>query len=375
MDLFAGHQAQQVAVEARQVHGFDMLVVQIAGRVARIAGVTHEVAVGGDQDGAVAVDAQVGDEPFGEGGLAGRGGAGDQNEPHGRRALRDGVGDAGEFLVVQRLDRMHEVVGALLKHRLVEFADGGDADDLAPRDMLLVDREEVFVGRQRRQFARVRGGRHIEHEAAAVGDQVEQLQQAGARHQRLLAQLEERAALRQTDDRRITMREQVQLVGLPRFTEETGRGLVGDRDRRDGEVLADGLQHRRLEAFDVGVERSRREVGPLHRAVEAGADRVAHAALDAGIKFMDGLGQKEAERGAVDIPAVGVLDGERRERRVGDQRHEEREHHVVGDRAQDGEPVAVDRGQQVADARAGRDHGRGLSVDGYGDGVHDASPS
>jgi hypothetical protein len=70
----AVHEAEQVAVEAGEVHGLDVLVVEVAVFVAGVAFVADEVVVGGDQDGLAAVDAQLRDEAFGGGRLSsGRG--------------------------------------------------------------------------------------------------------------------------------------------------------------------------------------------------------------------------------------------------------------------------------------------------------------
>ena len=142
MERLACEDLQEILRETDAVHGLEMLVVEIALGVARIAGIPHEVVVGGDAERGATVRLERTAETDRGGRLTGGGRPRLQHETHGRYARGDQLGDARESLGVMLLALRHEQGHIAGRQQLVQFRDGTDMEiflyhDVNSSDVLL----------------------------------------------------------------------------------------------------------------------------------------------------------------------------------------------------------------------------------------------
>ena len=134
IDALAAHQAAEVVVEQFEVDGFERFVVILAVGVLRGLFAVHEVVVERDQHGVQSQHAQLDAQPFGRGGLAAAGGAGDQHHAGAARKVGvvDGVGHPGELALVERFGEFDQAAAVAREHLRIDVAHGGDAHDPDP---------------------------------------------------------------------------------------------------------------------------------------------------------------------------------------------------------------------------------------------------
>ena len=215
--------------------------------------------------------------------------------------------------------------------------------------MLLVDVEEGFRADFRREAVGRRLRRQAEDEAVLVGLEREGLQETGAVDHRRLEEVVEAAAVDEQDDGRVAVGEEVELVFLPVGAEALQGLLVGEEAALDRQVLRDDGAHALL---DGGDDRGAVvALAPADGAEEPLPQRMAHAHLAVGADVVRGLGEDEAERPAVDAPAVRVV---KRQRRHGGRDHDgcrKRDNIVVEERGDDGLVVSRAGGHEEAERR------------------------
>ena len=347
VDRPAGEERVQVGGEARGVHGVHGLVVEVPVRVARVARIAHEVVVGGQEDGAQTVHAQLRAEAVGRRRLAGGGGAGEEDEPHRRLARRDLVRDARKVFRLQGLDGAHEDVEAAVQDDLVQVADRLDARD-GRAGALAAEHLEIGLDVGKRlHHVRVLGGGDVEDEAVVHGHELVGPHRARAGRERRLAERAEVAAAGKRHDGRIAVPQQVDLVHAAQALEErhgvpVGNGLNGNREvgrlergHRGAKARHERRRVQRLRGRPVRVPFG------FQRTPKRGADGMPHAERPAREELVRALREHEDERIAVNLETLRVGARERPQRRRADQRRRERHDHVVRDGRQDGTPRRI----------------------------------
>ena len=234
----------------------------------------------------------------------------------------EGLGDADEL------------VDFAVHDPTVQLAGRRHAEDVTPADVLLVDVEEGFRADFRREAVGRRLRRQAEDEAVLVGLERESLQKAGAMDHRRLEEIVEASAVDEQDDGRVAVGEEVELVFLPVGAEALQGLLVGEEAALDRQVLRDDGAHALL---DGGDDRGAVvALAPADGAEEPLPQRMAHAHLAVGTNLVRGLGEDEAERPAVDAPAVRVVKRQRGDRRRDHDGRRKRDDIVVEERGDDG---------------------------------------
>ena len=273
---------------------------------------------------------------------------------------------------MQRLDRADDIVGTVLRDGGVELADGGDAEDPAPGDVLLVDADKVRLGVERCHLAGVILGGQAQHEAGRVGGQSETIEAPGAMHERLMPHVEVGAAFHQIDLRRIAVFEQMELVVLSGARQVVDRLPVGEGDALDRQIGVGEFAHARLDARD-GVGRVAAVCGPLDVAKEPAADRVPDAEERCGKGLLEGHAKQEGERPAVDAPAMRVRQRQGNQVAVDAYRMGQGHDFVVQQCGEHGQAVAGQAWDDFGNRRTGGERARLVPVHGYANHTHAGS--
>ena len=303
VDALAPDQARQMVVEKLQVDGFERLVVVVAVGVARGLLAVDEVVVERDQHGVQSQHAQLDAQPFGRGGLAAAGGAGDQHHAGAARKVGvvDGVGHPGELALVERFGEFDQAAAVAREHLRIDVADGGNAHDPDPRLVLLEDAEHLLLMYVAVKRVGRRAQRKGEVEAVVVGFDVEQrdiARRGGQRAVEVTRRVVERVELAVKPRTGVQKRDLVRetLLGV------AGADLGGEHAlARDGQVAHGEFPH--------AVAELRRLVGgelvdAVDLAVEpALAHRVADVERLPRVEVLDGLLQQEPRGALVDADA------------------------------------------------------------------------
>ena len=353
----AGDERGEVLPEARDVDRADVLVVGLAVGADRVVLLRDEVVVGRELHRPQPHHAQVDREAAAGGGLAGGRRPGDEHEARPRLPRGDEVGEAAEALVVQRLAHLHHVRDAALGDGLVELAHAVDAEDVAPARVLAVDAHQRRLRREGRHAARVGARGHLQQQPALVAEELEEREQAGARDARPLAQVAERAAAHERDDRVVAVAQEPHLV-VPALGRELRDRLLVAAELLDERLVRRGDRAHLL--LDRGALARRggalgRLVAVAQRRPDAAAERVAHAQEAVRQRAAHGHRQQEAHRAAQDRPAVVVRRREAADPPADRERRVERDDLAAGDGAEIRQALRRAGGQDVADGRPGID--------------------
>ena len=169
--LLALQQGVHLLVEERNVHCLDILVVEVAGGSARRLLAVHEVVVERHGDRLHAAGHKLHREAFGEGGLAARRRTGYENDFK-LGIGGDAVGELADFLFLQSLRHVDELVGKAEVVGLVEFAYGAHAEDFLPAVLLAEYVEHLALLHHGAQLLGVFGVGQAKQQPVAVGHDV-----------------------------------------------------------------------------------------------------------------------------------------------------------------------------------------------------------
>ena len=349
VDGLAGVEGVEMLVEEGEVDGFDVFEVVVAFFVAGGVFAVDEVVVDGDGDGSEAVDAELDGEAFGEGGLAGGGGSGDEDVADVVAAGGDFVGDAGDFLFVEGFGDADEVGAFFGGDDFVEASDGVDVEDAAPLFVFLVDLEEDGLGAKGRNAGGDGAVGELDDEAGVVGDEFDVGDGAGGVGKRAVGEVGEAFAGVDDDFAGVAVFEEVGFVDLVLFLEVGEGGGVEGFAAEDGVIGGDEFVEALAEEVEVGLGNAFVAVAG-EGAVEAGAEGVFDGEGGVGEEIFDGFGEEEVCGGAVDAPAVGVGEGEEVDVAVDFEEEFEGDDHVVDEGAEVVAAVGVGGGvEEIAD--------------------------
>jgi len=291
-------------VEEGQVQRFQCLKVVLSLLVSRGVLAVHEVVVQRDGEGPDAVGQQLDGEPPGEGGLAGRGGAGNQHQPDAVVLFGDGVGNLGDALFVQCLGDQDNLPDASVLNGGVQVPHIFHAQQPQPFPVFLEDGVQPGGIRVREQLGGPVPPGVLEDEPRRRGAEGKILEVPGGGHH--VAVKVVLVIPQAVEDEVIfpTAGEKADFVLLAPCLEEGEGFFNGHPFLADGHVFFHDAPH-------VGLNRPqffRREGFPVeHPAVEAaGRDGVVYDDLGFREEFGDGSDQQEGEGAPVDAHPVRI---------------------------------------------------------------------
>lgn len=132
-----------MTLEQRDIEGLEGLEIVVAVGAPRGLLPIEEVVVEREADRAQPVDLELRAQPLQEGGLPGRGRAGDEQHTQCAALPQDLVGDVGDALLVEGLGEADELQMATAGDQVVDVGDLLDVDPVQPELVLLVRLRET----------------------------------------------------------------------------------------------------------------------------------------------------------------------------------------------------------------------------------------
>ena len=303
--LFAGDQLIQVLIEQRQVERADALEVGIAEFIERGLVAVDEVVIHADGDRLQTQRTEADGEALGSGGLAGRGGPGDQHQAHGGEICRHRIADLLQLAVVHIFRDQDQLVGLAGADGVVQLVYGGKTLHLQPGVALA---HHLLQAQRRREFAALfakeAAGGQAQHKAVIEGDEAEI--GIGRQRERHLAEevIGELAIAVDGDIGKRLHGKQRRLAVLLGLAEEIDGVIAVDVVAVDGQLLLKQGAHIRFQQGHViGADG-----GIVGEAAEyAFFQRMADPQLLAGEVAVHGELQHHLQAAAVDAVARGAV--------------------------------------------------------------------
>lgn len=297
VNSFAVDEGVEVEIKEREVEGIDRFEIGLAEFVAGGLIAVEEVAVHFEGEGADTMGEELDGEAFGEGGFAGGGRAGDEDDFDSVVVGGDASGDISDFAFVEGFANEDGFAGGAVADDGVDLADMFDAEEAEPVTVFAEDGIE-FGGVTGFEESALVAARVLEDEASVDGEEGEMAEIAGGGEHIAVEGVFALAQLVHDEVIFAAFIDELDFIMLIAGSEDMFGFIYGDGDTADGLILRDDVAH---VGFDLG-EFIGAELGIADDLAEIAAvgDRVINEDFGVGIELVGGGDEEEGEGAAVD---------------------------------------------------------------------------